>query len=241
MAKEPETLAQPNTQDFLQIAEIRNGILLLKDGSFRIILATTNVNFSLKSEVEQNAMIFAYRNFLNALNFPIQIVIRSKELDIDFYINKLKGFLEKQDNELLLLQTEEYIEYIKRLVEVANILDKQFYVIIPFTPLEDKTKSFLSFFQPKGKIKKVEYENAKSQLLQRADLIISQLSGIGIKARQLTTREIAQLFYDIFNPQTAMGEKMESNIEPYTSLFITQGSQTKQEQDLEENYEQPKT
>ncbi len=226
--------SQSSTQELLEISEIRNGIILLKDNSYRLILRTTNVNFSLKSEIEQNAMIFAYRNFLNALTFPIQILIRSRELDIDFYLNKLKGYLEKQTNELLRLQTEEYIEYIKRLVEVANILDKQFYVIIPYSSIEGKTKGLFSFFQSASKAKKIEFENAKSQLLQRADLITSQLSGIGIKSEQLSTKDIAQLFYDIYNPSTSVGEKMEQNIDPYTSMFVTQGSKSEQDKDLTE-------
>ncbi|MEI6221998.1 MAG: hypothetical protein WCP97_04480 [bacterium] len=235
MAKKQQSTSDPSTQEFLEIREIKNGIILLNDGSYRLIIRTTNVNFSLKSEVEQNAMIFAYRNFLNALSFPIQILIRSRELDIDFYLNKLKGFLDKQDNELLRLQTEEYIEYIKRLVEVANILDKKFYVVIPFTSVEGATtKSILSVFQSKSKQQKIEFENARTQLLQRADLIISQLSGIGIKADQLSTREVAQLFYDIYNPSVAMGEKMEQNIDPYSSFYVTQGSKAEQEKDMDE-------
>lgn len=233
MAKK-KTSAAASAQSFLEIEEIRNGVIRLRDGSYRVILQTTNVNFSLKSEVEQNAMIFAYRNFLNALTFPVQIVIRSRELDIDFYINKLKEHLEKQENELLRLQTEEYIEYIRRLVEVANILDKKFYVVVPYSSgAIGGSDGFMTLFSKKKK-EQTAFEKAREQLLQRADLLSSQLSGIGIKAKSLTTREVAQLFYDIYNPSTAMGEKMEGPVEPYTSLHVTQGSKADQERDMEE-------
>ncbi len=223
----------PRAQEFLEIAEIKQGVVVLKSGEYRVILKTTNINFSLKSETEQNAIIFAYRNFLNSLNNPLQIVIRSRELDIDFYLEKLKGYLNKQTNELLKLQTEEYIEYIKRLVEVANILDKQFFVVVPFTASEDTKQGFSKFFTSKAALLRKDFENAKIQLFQRADNISSQLSSVGIKVDRLTTRDIVQLFYDIYNPAQSISQKMNHRVEAYTSMHVTQGTKEEQEEALQ--------
>jgi hypothetical protein len=118
-------------------------------------------------------------------------------------------------------------------VEVANILDKKFYVVVPYSSFGDNTKSGFAGLFSKKKQENTAFEKAREQLMQRSDLLSSQLSGIGIKAKPLTTREVAQLFYDIYNPSTAMGEKMEHNIDPYTSMYVTQGSKADQEQSME--------
>ena len=123
-----------STQRFLQIAEVRDNVLVLKNGGVRTILKTSSINFNLKSEAEQNSIIYAYQNFLNSLEFPIQIVVRSKKLEIDEYLEKIRGYGDKQPNPLLKKQTLEYVEYIKKLVEYADIMEKEFYVVVPYDP-----------------------------------------------------------------------------------------------------------
>src|SRR3989338_9424967 len=118
-----------STQTHLRIAEIRDNVLILKNGGMRAVLRSSSINFNLKSEEEQNAIIYSYQGFLNSLEFPIQILVRSKKLDIDDYIEQVKKLGDKQENKLLQEQTYEYAQYIKRLVEYAEIMEKEFYVI----------------------------------------------------------------------------------------------------------------
>ena len=121
-----------STQDTLKFAEIRNDTVVLKDGNLRQVLLCSSINFALKSEQEQNAIVYAYQNFLNSLNFPIQILMQSKKLDLSNYLKKLSEKANSQTNELLRSQTLDYIDFIKRLINLANIMDKRFYVVVPF-------------------------------------------------------------------------------------------------------------
>jgi len=222
-AEMPTKDKKASTQEHLDIERIREGIVLLKSGGFRLIMKTTNVNFSLKSEMEQNAMIFAYRNFLNALEYPVQVLIRTRALNIDHYIDMLKKYEEAQENELLKLQTSEYIDYIKRLIEVANILDRQFFVVIPFSSgAGDQVKALGGLFgSKKSDIDDAAFSHAKTQLQQRADALISHLSAIGVKAAILNTQEVIELFYDIYNPGVAQLEKLEVNPSELTTPVTT--------------------
>lgn len=215
----PTKQKRASTIGHLELDKIRDGVVILKGGGYRMILRTTNVNFSLKSEMEQNAMIFAYRNFLNAFDYPVQIVIRTRPLDIDPYLDKLHKYEESHTNELLKLQTTEYIDYIKRLIEVANILDRQFFVVIPFSDGGDAVKASigLSFFGSKKKIEESSFDKAKTVLQQRADGLIGHLSSVGVKARALETPELIELFYDIYNPETAQLEKFDIDPADITS------------------------
>lgn len=231
----PAKSTKASSQASLDIERIRDGIIKLKAGGYRLILRTTNVNFSLKSEMEQNAMIYAYRNFLNAISYPVQILIRTRALNIDHYIEKLKKYEETQQNELLKLQTSEYIDYIKRLIEVANILDRQFFVIIPYSSgAGDQVKSFSGLFGKKKGVDDSNFEDAKTQLQQRADALISHLGTVGVKANILTTQEVIELFYDIYNPGVAQLEKLEIDPRDLTTPVTTY----KSKQELEEYQKQ---
>ncbi|HNT29346.1 MAG TPA: hypothetical protein PKL83_00150 [bacterium] len=227
----PQKPKKPSTQEHLDIDRIRDGIIVLKGGGYRLIMRTTNVNFSLKSEMEQNAMIFAYRNFLNALAFPVQIIIRTRALNIDHYIDTLRKHEESQENELLKLQTSEYIEYIQRLIEVANILDRQFFVSIPYSSATgDQVKSFTGLFGKKNKgVDDTSFDAAKEQLQRRADALVAHLGGVGVKASPLTTQELIELFYDIYNPGTSQLEKLE--VDP--ADLTTPATMFKSKQELE--------
>src|SRR5690606_23400628 len=137
-----------STQTFLKIAEVKNDTIVLKNGGLRGVLSVSSINFNLKSEDEQNAIIYSYQGFLNTLEFPIQIVVRSKQLDIDDYLEDLKKVGENQTNQLLQQQTFEYIEYVSKLVEYADIMEKEFYVIVPYDPFRaQELNLFQKFFQ----------------------------------------------------------------------------------------------
>ncbi len=208
-----------STQANLRIGEIRDNVLVLKNGGVRAILKTTSINFNLKSEEEQNAIISGYQSFLNSLEFPIQIVVRSKKLDIDNYIDQVKELGEKQENKLLQEQTYEYAQYIKKLVDYADIMEKEFYVIIPYNPSRTELESggIQTFFQrlfgqkesySDIKQRHSEFQNLKKNLLQRVNTVKSGLEGCGLKAEQLNTQEIIELFYNIYNPVLSRSAKL---------------------------------
>ena len=133
-----------STQQYLDIAEIKENTVIMRDGTLRAVLLISSINFALKSEDEQNAIISAYVSFLNNIDFPLQIVIRSRELNIDGYIETLKQKAKEQTNELLKIQTSEYLQYISELVSISKIMNKRFYIVIPYNPMSDKQKSFFS-------------------------------------------------------------------------------------------------
>lgn len=206
-----------STQTHLRIGEIRDNILVLKDGGMRVILKTSSINFNLKSEEEQNAIIYSYQGFLNSLEFPVQIVVRSKKLDIDNYIEQVKKLGEKQENKLLQEQTYEYADYIKRLVEYADIMEKEFFVIVPYDPVRIQgANKFQSFFQrlaPKDsyadiKRRQSEFETLKKAIMQRVNVVKSGLENCGLKVEQLETMALIELFYRSYNPKTSRNQKL---------------------------------
>lgn len=210
-----------STQTHLRMAEIRDNILILKNGGVRAILKTSSINFNLKSEQEQNAIIYSYQNFLNSLEFPIQILIRSKKLDIDDYIENIKALGDKQENKLLQEQTYEYAQYVKRLVEYADIMEKQFYVVVAYDPIRtpqpsEGTGKFQAFFQrlsPKDssgdvKMRHNEFENLKKSLMQRVNVVQSGLENCGLKVEQIATTGLIQLLYESYNPVTSRNQKI---------------------------------
>lgn len=204
-----------STQNALKFAEIRDGVAILQDGNLRQILLCSSINFSLKSEQEQNAIIFAYQNFLNSLNFPLQILMQSKKLDLSRYLAKLDEKAKSQTNELLRLQTLDYIDFIKRLINLANIMDKRFYVVIPFlippkvTPPKIPTKlpgTKEQIVQPI--LTPQEFETYKKELEQRVQVVQSGLGTIGIRSALLDTQQIIELLYAVYNPEEAAKEKL---------------------------------
>lgn len=205
-----------STQMHLKIAEIHDNTLILKNGGLRSVLKASSVNLNLKSEEEQNAVIYSYQNFLNTLEFPIQIVVRSKKLDLDAYIEKLKKIAVKQGNPLLQKQTFEYIEYVSRLVEYADIMEKQFYVIVPQDPFGQEKKGFIASFLenifPQDTVSKInqrhkQFEELKKRLTQRVNMVLANLEACGIRVRELNTQELIELFYESYNPLTSRSQK----------------------------------
>lgn len=211
MAKQTEEQKKlQTTKDFVQIAEIRENVLVLKDGSLRSIMEIGSMNFELKSADEQVAIIQNFQNFLNSIDFPLQIVVNSRKLDVGPYIKSLETLGESLKNELLKIQAVEYTRFIKGLTELTNIMAKKFYVVVPFHAIEAAPQTKAGFF---GAIKSVvapskfaktltneELENYKVQIGQRIGIIIEGLSGLGIETRTLAGDELMNLFYSYYNP-----------------------------------------
>lgn len=209
---------QSATQLHLRIAEIRDNTIVLKNGGLRGLLKVSSINFNLKSEQEQNAIIYSYQAFLNTLEFPVQIVIRSRKLDLDKYIDKLRGIADKQTNILLQKQTKEYAEYIQKLIEYADIMEKEFYVVVSMDPPRVVGQNFLQKFwdrmHPADSTAAIvrrhqEFENLKKGLSQRLTVIGGGLENCGLKVEVLTTSELIALFYQIYNPITSRNQKVE--------------------------------
>lgn len=205
------------TQLHLRIAEIRDNTVVLKNGGLRGVIKVSSMNFNLKSEAEQNAIIYSYQAFLNSLEFPIQIVVRSRKLDLDIYIEKLRGVAQKQTNSLLQKQTHEYIDYIQRLIEYADIMEKEFYVVIPMDPARSVQQNFVEKFwnrmHPADSVVSItrrhqEFEQLKKNLAQRVTVIASSLENCGLKVEQIKTGDLINLFYQIYNPLTGRNEKV---------------------------------
>jgi hypothetical protein len=195
-----------STQDHLEIEDILDDVVILKDGSATIVLSITALNFGLLSEKEQDAMIYAYAALLNSLTYAIQIIVRSRRTDITSYLKLIDQAATQQNVPAIKEQIRKYRSFIQGLVKENNVLDKKFYVTIPFSSLElGISKSALGTLarrrtlpQPKAYI----LERAKMSLYPKRDHLIRQFSRIGLKARQLTTQELIQLFFEWYNPES---------------------------------------
>jgi len=214
MAAPRERKINNSTQRYLSVAEIRENTLIMKDGSLRSVIMTSSINFALKNEDEQNGLIASYVNFLNNVSFPIQIVIQSRELNIESYLRALRQKEKEQTNELLKSQTADYINYIDELISLGKIMNKRFFVIVPYSPLSDQHKNFITrvseIFTPSSiiKMKQDRFTKLRKELTRRVDSIISSLSAIGLNVVELDTQGLIELFYNTYNPATAGNEKM---------------------------------
>jgi len=192
-------MAKAPTQQFLEIDQIREGVLVLKNKSLRAILMVSSLNFALKSEEEQQAIIYQFQNFLNSLDFPIEILVQSRILNIAGYLDKLKGMEDKQQNELLKIQTAEYRKFINKLIAGRQILAKTFFVIVPFTLVEIPKiggKKGVGFDEE-------QFQRANSQLQQRTDFIASGLRRCGLQCTPLNSLETIELFWALYHPEEA--------------------------------------
>lgn len=195
-----------STQDFVPISEVRDGIVSMKDGSLRAILLASSINFALKSEDEQTAFIVQFQNFLNSLDFSVQIFVQSRMLDIRPYIATLEAQFKQQLDDLMRVQIREYIQFIKSFTEAANIMTKNFFVVVPYSPTINITKSGPASLLPFGK-KKTDaaalnrtFEEQASQLEQRVAIVQQGLVRTGVRTVQLGTEETIELLYKMFNP-----------------------------------------
>lgn len=200
-------LASKATQEFVPIKEVRDGVIVLKDGSMRAIVLTSSLNFSLKSDDERNAIILQFQDFLNSLDFPVQISIQSRRLDIRPYLALLEDRYKEQINDLMKIQTREYIEFVKKFTETTNIMTKSFFVVVAYDPaiIDVKGGAIGKLFQKKtssqqAEEKRASFEENRTQLEQRVSVVEQGLSRCGIRVIRLGTEEVIELFYKIFNP-----------------------------------------
>ncbi len=229
--------ANPNsTQNALEIAEIRDGIVIMNDGSFRSVVMVKSINFDLMSPEEREAVEYSYQGFLNSLYFPIQIFIHSQKVDLRPYIDKLDKIRAEQGNMLLALLMEDYITYIDELSAQTNIMDKRFYVVIPFFPAADVQKAITAsknlftgvFALAKNKQKKVtineaDLEKAKAELRNRVQAVLGGLQQSSIQGLPLDTQELIELYYDTYNPDTATRQQLK-DFNSLAAPVVTKGA-----------------
>lgn len=195
-----------STQDFVPVKEVRDGVVILKDGGYRAILMASSLNFALKSEDEQTAFIVQFQNFLNSLDFSVEIFVQSRMLDIRPYIATLEAAYKQQLDDLMRVQIREYIDFIKSFTEAANIMTKNFFVVVPYAPTVQVSKGGLADKLPwgKSKLKPEElnrtFEETVSQLEQRVSIVQQGLIRTGVRTVQLGTEEAIELLYKMFNP-----------------------------------------
>lgn len=211
----PVKVANPNsTQNSLEIAAIRDGVVIMKDGSFRSMVMAKSINFDLMSTREQEAVEYAYMSFLNSLYFDIQIFIRSRKIDMGPYLDKLSKVRSEMDNMLLGMLMEDYIYFIEDLVDQTNIMSKEFYIVVPYfsqVSAKSAVKSGSNFFGgllgSKNKssitIDEDALDTAKTELANRVQNVVSGLLQVGIQAAPLDTQELIELYYNMYNPDTA--------------------------------------
>lgn len=224
-----------STQNSLMISEIREGMVIMNDGSFRAIVSCESINFDLMSSREREGVEFSYQNFLNALYFPVQIFIRSQRVDIGPYLDNLVAIRRSQDNMLLNVLMDDYIDFVDALSQDANIMDKSFYIVVPYYPageldltnVKGQAKGFFGkiFAQPKTtatKIDSVTYQKAKDEIKNRVDSVMSGLFQIGIQCTQLQTKDLGRLYYNVYNPDTAVREPL-GNFSAVTSTYVRKG------------------
>jgi hypothetical protein len=233
----PATKSNPNsTQNTLQIAEIRDGIVIMSDGSFRSVVMVKSINFDLMSTQEREGVEFGFQSFLNSLYFPIQIFIRSQKVDLTPYIERLDKIRSEHDNMLLALLMEDYIGFISNLSQQTNIMDKKFYVVVPYFPAGDITKVLTqskNFFTGIGdlfsnkeqhvRINEDDLNKAKDELRNRVQALLAGLAQSNIQGLPLDTQELIELYYDTYNPDTATRQQLK-NFDDLTAPVVQKGS-----------------
>lgn len=245
-AQQPKPGSPNSTQNTLQISEIRDNLVILKDGSFRAVVACQSINFDLMSSREREGVEFSYQNFLNSLYFPLQILIRSQRVDIGPYIDRLVQIRRSQDNMLLNVLMDDYINFIDVLSQEANIMDKSFFIVVPYFPagdlsdLKDQAKGFFGkiFAKPQAgptKIDEATYTKAVDEIKNRVDSVTSGLFQMGVKSVQLSTKELGELYYNFYNPDTAVREPL-GNFENTTSTYVKKGTGEAPQPHLQEGH-----
>ena len=203
-AKENNRVSARSTQDFVPIREVRDGIIVLKDGSLRAVLLASSINFALKSEDEQTAFIVQFQNFLNSLDFSVEVFVQSRMLDIRPYIATLEAQFKRQLDDLMRIQIREYIQFIKSFTEAANIMTKNFFVVVPYSPAilkQGGVMQKLPFSKgPQPDELNRTFEEEVSQIEQRIAIVQQGLIRTGVRTVQLGTEEAVELLYKMFNP-----------------------------------------
>jgi type IV secretory pathway VirB4 component len=214
--KQKKTGKKPAAQAHLPIAEIKENTVILKDGTLRAVLLAGSINFALKSEDEQNAIVGAYVSFLNSIDFPLQIVVQSRRLQIEPYLEALGKREREQTNELLRVQIADYRTFVQELINIGQIMTKRFYVVVPYHPLSNKKKSFLSRTQEVVKpslsvrLKDEQFLERKRDLESRVRLVVGGLESMGLTIAELDTQALIELYYSTYNPDIAFSEQLQS-------------------------------
>ena len=213
MAERPAsyTMAQTSTKQLVEIADIQDSVVLLKNGSLRAVIEVSAINFELRSEPEQIGILQNFQNFLNSIDFPLQMAVNSRQLNMDEYLKLIDETVATTQNELMKIQGAEYSKFIKELLELSHIMSKKFYIVLPFYIYEAPTKtgifkSFKSILNPAGTVKQInksEIETYRTQLMQRTDLVVDGLVSLGLKTTLLEQQDLLNVFYALYNP----GEK----------------------------------
>jgi len=204
----------PPTQRFIDIAEIKGDVVVMKDGTLRAVIIVSSINFALKSTDEQEAIISSYMQLLNSLDHSLQVVIQSRRMNIEKYLDALKEQEKKQQNELLKAQIVDYREFINQLVELGDIMSKRFFVVVPFDPLSDKQKGFFARFKEalspviSLKLKEEKFQKMRQDLMTRVDHVTGGLQSIGLTAALLDTQSLIELYYSVYNPEVYESQKM---------------------------------
>lgn len=244
----PQKAATNSTQNTLQISEIRDGIVIMSDGSFRAVIMCKSINFDLMSPQEREAVEFSYQGFLNSLYFPIQIFVRSQRVDLRPYLEKLDKIRSEHDNMLLALLMEDYIDYLAAIAQQTNIMDKRFYVIIGYPDGDDNIRSTFKPAQnfvtgitslisgnvkePHVVINEQVLESAKTELRNRVQATLQGLLQCGVQGLPLDTQELIELYYDAYNPDTATRQQLK-NFGDLTAPVITKGQGSANQPNLE--------
>lgn len=208
---EPGASAPNTTQSFLDIDQIREGVVILRDGGMRMVLMCSAINFELKSELEQQGTINAFQSFINSLDIPIQITVQSRQLDLTNYLRTLEDRVTKETNELLRRQIVDYIAYISDLILQANIMEKRFYVVVPHYPGGFRELGFISKIfggATQGNIDIKDFDRERLNIAQKASIVASGLQSCGIKVVQLDTQELIELYYATYNTDQASTQKL---------------------------------
>lgn len=250
----PQNSAKSNpnsTQNTLQISEIRDGIAVMNDGTFRAVIMCKSINFDLMSPQEREAVEFSYQGFLNSLYFPIQIFIRSQKVDLRPYLEKMDKIRTQHDNMLLGLLMEDYIAFLADIAQQTNIMDKKFYVVIKYPDSDQDIRKALkqstSFFTglaglfSPGRpghvvIDENTLENAKTELRNRVQAVMQGLAEAGIQSIPLDTEELIELYYDAYNPDTATRQQIK-DFNSLTAPVVTKGEGEVAQDDMKEGAE----
>lgn len=233
---DPSTQPQGNpnsTQNALLISEIRDNMVIMNDGSMRAVITCRSINFDLMSDRERESVEYAYQQFLNSLYFPIQIVVRSQKVDIGPYMERLGKIRRDQDNMLLGMLMDDYIAFVSALAQETNIMEKSFYIVLPYYPSGDMTsavnssKTFLANLlapqkQQHIRIDEAAYGKARDEVKNRVGTVVNGLMQLSIRAVQLRTKELGELYYNVYNPDTAVREPL-GNFENLSAPIVVKG------------------
>lgn len=230
----PKAKKNPNSsQNALLISELRDNMVIMGDGSFRAVITCKSINFDLMSSREREGIEYAYQSFLNSLTFPVQILVRSQRVDIAPYLDRLDTMRRGQDNMLLGVLMDNYIDFIDNLAQEANIMDKSFFMVVPYYPAGDLDSAvassknlFSSLFKPQQqthiKINQEAYEKGKDELQNRINTVLSGLFQMGVRSVQLNTKELGELYYNFYNPDTAVRQPL-GDFSNITNTYVQKG------------------